>query len=166
MTQIRSRSISGPRELLAPSLDCGVLHQWAVLDYVLGNPDRTADHVFHVEMSDINAIEPAAGCLGVLPFGGSGTFVPAYMRCWAPEPWYDLSLEAKWSRWPSTSMMEPRLKSWLMDLSVQALREVCAATGLPSDPAVLRLEKLKADAQNDSFDLAIRNAWLVAAQLP
>lgn len=158
LDQLAARSTGLPRAALLPSLRLGELHRWAVLDYVCGNPDRVGSEVAASWDGSLALLAPARSAFGPT-FGGPGTFVPAYVRCWAPAPWSELSEEERWSRWPAVPDGQ-RLGGWLLGLTPDPVLAACAARGVSAGPAVGRLQRLQAACRLDGADVATRRAWL------
>lgn len=149
------------RLALAPLLSSGALHRWAVLDFVLGNGDRTAEAV---------RVDPDRGTAFLVSNGGAfaetfspptdqRSFLPAYMTVWGPERWTCLSPAEKRRAWPAAEALEEELGGWLAGLSEEPVKTVCAERGLDVMPVLGRLTGLNEQAKVAGFGEALARAW-------
>lgn len=146
--------------------DRGILHKWAVMDYVLGNPDRHGDNLM---------ISADGRLLGLIDhgsaFAGPGfdpaydknSFVPFYLRAWAGQKFNSLTTAQKLERMPSVNeAMRKELGEWLGQIHAANLEGLLTRFGIDPRPSVARLAKLKelCSAGSVPVDQAINRLWV------
>jgi hypothetical protein len=134
---------NAPRMALLAALSDGSLHRLAILDYVLGNPDRHAGTVLVDDRGGV-LLAKNEGSLGAFEVSPE-VFRPAYMTAWG--------------RWPEVGAAESALAAWLTGLRDEVLRSACAKRGIDFGPCLVRLERLRAEAARIGANEAIRQAW-------
>jgi hypothetical protein len=151
-----------PRRVLQPFLNSGVLHRWALIDAVLGNPDGHLQNVMVDDDGNVRLIDHGSA------FAGSGfdpahdqdSFVPGYLRAWAPAAFNALSPEEKFRYMPRVNeKVAQELKGWLMSISVPELTAVLMRYGIRPDPTVHRLEFFRQQAASRPLDEVLNRFW-------
>lgn len=152
------------RNAFAPYRERGLIHKWAVLDYVLGNTDRHADNLM---MSDDNKtvalIDHGSAFAGPSfdPAYDQNSFVPFYLRAWAGKRFNNLSVREKLERMPTVSrQLHGDLLSWLHGLHADHLEGVLVRFGINPRPSVERLIKVKHAADMQPLDEAVNRLWV------
>jgi hypothetical protein len=152
-----------PRNLLADYMKRGVLHRWAVLDFVLGNPDRHANNLM-VKDGDVKLIDHGSAMAGegFDPAHDRYSFTPYYLRAWAPGKFSQLGADEKLKYMPRLDRQaEENFKGWLDGLHATDLDRILYRYGVNPGPAKERLAKLKALATGKAADQAINEAWVI-----
>ncbi len=146
--------------LLNKYLRLGILHKWAVLDWVLGNPDRHGQNLMTGE-GKLKLIDHGSAFAGMHfdPGHDQNSFIPFYLRAWAPEKFNGLTSQEKMTYMPRLSDdAERAFKFWVQDLDEDVITNVCKVYGIHPDACIYRLSLIKmASAEKD---LAILKLWL------
>lgn len=174
------------RRVLQPYLSSGKLHQWAVMDYVLGNPDSHGQNVMSedprinlerrrhteephhvvVKDEDVKLIDHGSAFAGpgFDPAHDKASFVPYYLRAWASHDtnFNKLPAEEKLRHMPRVDRdTAARLKTWLDGLSADRLRVVCERYDINAKPTLDRLQRLRALAETRPIDEAVDRLWAI-----
>lgn len=155
------------RQAFALYRDRGIIHKWAVMDYILGNPDRHGDNLM---------ISADGRLLGLIDhgsaFAGPGfdpaydrnSFVPFYLRAWAPmdsDRFNSLTTEKKLARMPTVNaQLRDELRSWLNDIHADHLEALMHRFGIDPRPSLARLARLKVAASSAPVDEAVNRLWV------
>lgn len=153
-----------PRHALAHYRDQGLLHKWAVLDFVLGNPDRHGDNLM-IDEDDktLGLIDHGSAFAGdhFDPAFDKYSFVPFYLRAWNPDSFNRVSPSEKLKRMPTVSnQIKQELRAWLDGLHADALQGTLERYGIDPQSSVKRLAKLKVMASRMAVDDAINRLWV------
>ena len=151
------------RSRLNPYLHGGTLYKWALLDAVLGNVDRHANNIMVYE-GDIKLIDHGSAFAGDLfdPAHDKNSFIPYYLRVWAPDNFAQLPLQEKLRYMPQLNTeSEKALKSWF-DIFVQEhdLDRILANYGVQSIASRDRLKKIRQVAESIKLFEAIYKFWV------
>lgn len=149
---------------LAQYRDQGILHKWAVLDYILGNPDRHGQNLM-IDKDDkvVALIDHGSAFAGdeFDPAYDKNSFVPFYLRAWAPTRFHNLSLKDKLDAMPEASgETRDLLRTWLSDIHSDRLESILHRFGIDPRPSLVRLAKLKMMAVDSPVDRAINRLWV------
>jgi ADP-ribose pyrophosphatase YjhB (NUDIX family) len=172
------------RRILHPYLDNGKLHQWAVLDFVLGNPDSHGENVMsddpqtglerriHTQENfqtvpkeeDVKLIDHGSAFAGPAfdPAHDKASFVPYVLRAWAPHDvnFNQLPEEEKLRYMPRVDAgTAKRLKTWLQSQSAQGLQIVCERYGINPQTTLDRLARLRLLTETIPIDEAVNRLW-------
>ena len=144
------------REVLGPYLANGQLHRWAILDWVLGNTDSHGQNLLVNEGGSVALIDHGAAFAGERfdPAHDTKSFIPFYLRVWAPEADFKKLLpEQRIKHMPRLSRYEDDvLRRWLVeDFTPEMVERVARKYG--TDEKVLqavlaRLHELRSAAGN------------------
>lgn len=157
---VRKENPNAPTEIFEKYND-GTLHKWAVMDMVLGNPDRHEQNVM-VRHDKVKLIDHGSAFAGIefSPVDDTHSFVPIYLRYRDQKAFKDLSVEERLDIMPrivKNSQIE-ELKGWVMGLQPSDLD--LSAFNVDTSACVYRLETLKMLAQgNEPIDLIINRWW-------
>jgi hypothetical protein len=147
---------------LQPFLQSGVLHQWAVMDYVLGNPDRHSQNLMVNKVTkQIYLIDHGSALAGehFNPSADKNSYIPFYLRAWSSRQFATLTPNQRIHFMPRTGTSGLlTLTGWLMALDPQKLWDLLANMGVEDpDIYVNRLKGLQ--SAQDQKDEAINKAW-------
>lgn len=148
-------------KVLGPLINNGIVTQWAVLDYVLGNPDRHANNLLIDENGSLKLIDHGSAFAGegFSPGKDPNAFIPAYLRA-NVENFNKLSTKDKLNIMPRVSeSVNKELLVWVNGLDPQLLGNALQRYGIESTPEVMRLVKIKASANVIGVDRAINLIW-------
>jgi 8-oxo-dGTP pyrophosphatase MutT (NUDIX family) len=141
----------------------GILHRWAVLDYLLGNPDR---HAQNLMMSsgpnpDISLIDHGSAFAGINfdPARDHDSFVPFYLRAWTGKSFNGMDVREKLSYMPKVGpAVQQDLRRWLDGIHADDLAVIMHRYGINPQPTLDRLAKLK--GIDGPVDEAINRLWV------
>jgi hypothetical protein len=153
------------RTVLAPYLHDGQLHQWAVMDFVCGNPDRHGQNVMVDKDNEVKLIDHGSAFAGPAfdPANDKNSFVPYYLRAWAPQDKSFNQLppeeKAKWlPRVPEA--VEKRLHNWVAGLKPEILSALCSRYGIDAQYELSRLERVKQEILQKPTDVVTNSLWV------
>jgi hypothetical protein len=162
MDKLKAKDPQAGRAILGDYLKRGLLHRWAVLDFVLGNPDRHAGNLM-VRDGDVKLIDHGSAFAGTAfdPAHDENSFTPFYLRAWADGKFSTMAPEAKLKVMPRLDhQTEENLKGWIDGLHVEDLDRVLLRYGVDPEPAKARLAQLKAQVAGQPADEAINKLWV------
>lgn len=150
------------QRLLKGFLQDGILHKWAVIDYVLGNPDRHGQNIMVGPENQISLIDHGSAFAGpdFDPANDRYSFVPYYLRAWAPSGFNKLSGAEKMRYLPRVhDEVQAQLMDWLFRIDQAQLRLIMARYGINPQPSLDRLARLRAMAVAMPADEAVNRLW-------
>lgn len=153
MEEIRAKDPNKVLTLLEPYRNSGQLHQWAALDYLLGNPDRHAGNIL-VKDKRVFLIDHGSAFAGRSfdPANDENSFIPFYLRAWGYRGFLDATPEERLRRMPRISQhAEEVLKAWVDSIDPQRLAATLREFGLDPAPVIERLASLKAARVKHDF---------------
>lgn len=152
------------QRLLRQYLGQGTLHHWAVIDYVLGNPDRHGRNMM---------ANPSDGVVRLIDqgsaFAGKGfnpahdrySFVPFYLRVWGPPVFNKLTSQDKLRNMPRLSRDQVEaLHVWIVGLDADRTSKAITRYGVDPHPSLDRLIGLKGMIETFPADLAVNKIWV------
>lgn len=151
------------RRVLSTYLGNGDLFKWAVLDYVLGNPDRHSGNIMF-RQGEIRLIDhgSALANLGFHPAKDEYSFVPYYIRALCPGNFNELSPIERLRTAPRLYVLiNKQLDQWIQSLDKETLSKILMLHGVDPIPFLARLEALQESARIMSPDVAVLSAWLI-----
>lgn len=159
----REHGYSAPR-ILNHYLAEGSLHRWAVVDYILGNPDRHANNLMVGDGNEVVLIDHGSAFAGedFDPANDQNSFIPFYLRAWASDagPFNSLSADEKLDAMPRLNESRAKeLGSWIVDLDAEKIKRRLIEYGIDPAPTLARLAKVKTMCLSVSPDLAINSLW-------
>jgi 8-oxo-dGTP pyrophosphatase MutT (NUDIX family)/GNAT superfamily N-acetyltransferase len=148
-------------------LKTGVLHKWAVLDWLLGNPDRHGQNLMmdNEQTPGVYLIDHGSAFAGenFRPATDKSSFIPFYLRAWSQRKFNRLSPEEKIKRMPEAGHeVEHLLADWLGHIHADELAAMIARYGIDPGPVVQRLAILKTAVLDVPVDRAINKLWVGA----
>jgi hypothetical protein len=162
MDKLKAQDVQAARTILADYLKRGILHRWAVLDFVLGNPDRHAGNLM-VHDGDVKLIDHGSAFAGTQfdPAHDKYSFTPYYLRAWSDGKFSEMEPGAKFKAMPRVDhQTEESLRKWIEGLDAKDLDRVLLRYGVESAPAKTRLAQVKALIANKPADEAINRLWI------
>jgi hypothetical protein len=152
------------RQALSTYRDLGMLHKWAVIDFVLGNPDRHADNMMiSGDNRRIALIDHGSAFAGPEfdPAYDRNSFVPYYLRVWAGPKFNRLTVKEKLERMPTVNrQLRSELQGWLNRIDVHRLEALMNRFGIDPRPSLDRFDRVKAAAGSKPVDLAVMTLWV------
>jgi hypothetical protein len=152
------------REALAPYRDRGIVTKWAVLDYVLGNPDRHGENLMVApDNHQVALIDHGSAFAGPSfdPAHDQNSFVPFYLRAWSWPKFNLLSMADKLRTMPQLGdQARDELRTWLDGVHADRLEAMLLRYGIDPRPSVDRLAKMKLEAAQHPVDEAINRLWI------
>lgn len=139
----------------------GLLHRWAVLDWIAGNVDRHGANLMLGPGGEVKLIDHGSSFAGPSfnPGHDPNSFVPFYLRYRVP----------RWSRVPPEEKLglmahlrdpqDQELRRWVRAIDEDAVIGILHADGLNPDPVVARLRQLKELSESENFFLALDRLW-------
>jgi hypothetical protein len=124
----------------------GLLYKWAILDYVLGNPDRHGGNIMIDKFGNLRLIDAGSAFAGPSfnPGKDPRSWVPFYLRVFSGRKWKELTPESKMDVLPRLSHgVEDALAHWVYLISVHKLTELLNKFGINPTPTIDRLMELK-----------------------
>lgn len=161
----RQKDFHYARKSFDPMMKDGVLHQWAVIDYVCGNPDRHGQNIMADDDGTLQLIDHGSAFAGpdFAPATDKKSFVPFYLRAWAPGNFSKLPVKDKLQFMPRLSEpAEQRLRKWIDSLSASSFADVLYRYGIDPAASVDRLARLKNMTTEMPADLAVNKLWITS----
>lgn len=180
----RQKEPSLPRKVLHKYLTDGTLHKWAAIDAVLGNPDRhlgncmvstkpargklTTDSSYAApddhqdEVREVRLIDhgSAFAGFGFDPAHDKNSFVPGYLRAWAPTRFNSLEPGEKFGYLPRVNdTIAHEVGVWFVELSEAHLARTLHQYGIDPAPSLSRLATLKKELESSPIDVVLNRFW-------
>lgn len=153
------------RRILHDYLHDGKLHQWAVADYILGQPDRHGQNIMVAKDGTVKLIDEGSAFAGneFDPGLDKNSFVPYYLRAWHVDSSFNkLSVDEKMRYMPRVSHSVSRsLREWVETISPEKLGELCQRYEINPQPTLDRLARVKSAVASNEVDVAINHLWVV-----
>lgn len=140
--------------LLLPYLRNGRLHQWAAMDYILGNPDRHGGNILIGPNDEIALIDHGSAFAGASfqPATDPNSFIPFYLRAFSYNGFTSANPAERLRRLPVVDRQtEEVLKAWVDSISDIALSNVCGDYNIDPSETLERLYRLKAAPNKCQF---------------
>lgn len=162
----RTQNPGLPRQALRKYLEDGTLHKWAVLDWVLGNPDRHGNNIMvgPAPAHDCALIDHGSAFAGpdFDPARDTNSFIPYYLRVWGPgQAWSRMSPAERAMALPTgPAVVEATLRYWIDNLDSPMLASILHRHGINPEPSVDRLRIIKHAVKQQVASAAINRLWL------
>lgn len=162
LEKLKEKDGSEPTRDLDPYRQRGVIHRWAVLDFVLGNPDRHAANIMANPDGDVKLIDHGSAFAGRSfdPAYDRNSFVPFYLRYGAPAAvnFNSLTMADK-LRYMQRASAEAvhGLREWIAGLHVEQLEALLPRYGIDPRACVQRLERVR--QLTGDIDEGINRLW-------
>lgn len=163
MDHFKKEDSSLVRKTLQPYLSDGTLHKWAALDLILGNADSHSNNVMMNEEGRVRLIDHGSAFAGpdFDPANDSKSFIPGYLRAWAPDNFKELSYKERNRYMPRVAEgVAKKLSSWLNGIHAETIAAIVYRYGIDPQPSLDRLAKLKGLVLKMPVDRALNQLWL------
>lgn len=142
----------------------GTLHKLAVLDFILGNPDRHAQNVMVSRRGEMVLIDHGSAFAGTnfAPGSDKKSFVPFYLR-YNTKNFSTLPSDAdRLNRMPRIPYMaQHELAEWIRKLDLDKMVEILQRFGINPAPEVARFHEIRKMANNEAdLDRSINMLWV------
>jgi hypothetical protein len=141
----------------------GILHKIAVLDYVLGNPDRHAQNIMISRQGSMVMIDHGSAFAGksFSPGSDDKSFIPFYLR-YGVTGFSQMDNEERIRHMPRVSKsVQIGIQQWIMELDMEKLTEMLTRFGINPDACARRLSIVKGLlSQGNEIDEQINLLWL------
>ena len=161
MNDLKAKDPNLPKRLFALYND-GVLHKFAAMDYILGNPDRHLGNVM-ASGDSVKLIDHGSSFAGLdfNPAKDGMSFVPCYLRA-GTQNFNGLSVDQKLRVMPRLNAEnEKKVRKWLLDLDPGIMGQIIMQYGIDPAPEQKRLESLQQATSYQTVDLAILSSWVL-----
>jgi GNAT superfamily N-acetyltransferase len=144
----------------------GTLHQWALLDFILGNPDMHARNLMVSPDGECKLIDHGSAFAGsgFDPAHDKNSFVPYYLRARVPSgAWNDLSARDRERRMPTLSEnSEKRVRAWFQALDAGRMASILQEYGINPQPCLERYEHIRKQTSLTEvpMDQVINGLWV------
>lgn len=164
LEDIQKKSPSKLVEVLEKYRHKGQLHRWAIMDAILGNPDRHLGNLMCRGDGDLKLIDHGSAFAGASfdPAHDRNSFVPCYLRYGAPRDVNFNSLNQKEkTRYMATvsTDVDQGVEEWLRGVTAAQLETVLPRFGVNPRACVDRLARIRNMASNSSAATAIVKFW-------
>jgi hypothetical protein len=166
LEKLKFEDVGLPHKALEKYRHTGELHKWAVMDYILGNPDRHGQNLMVGPEKDnfpVALIDHGSAFAGPSfdPARDKNSFIPYYLRAWKGDAWHDLLPEQRLRAMPSLNKdSDEQLRTWLEGVHGGDLEQVLARYGIDPQPSLDRLVKIRKLLTAPSVSQAINQLWL------
>jgi hypothetical protein len=155
-----------PQRALTPYLRDGRLFRWSVLDFITGNPDRHGNNLMVSAEEDgnkIGLIDHGSAFAGHSfdPGNDKNSFVPYYLRAWAPASFHGMGHEDQIKVMPKLSgEADVSFAQWVETLDPAELAKVCHKYGIDPEPVIARLAEIQSNPMAESTSEHVNRCWL------
>lgn len=143
--------------------------KWSVLDYIGGNPDRHGNNLMvgpADEGNKIGLIDHGSAFAGYEfdPGNDKNSFVPYYLRVWAPPNFHGMTHENQLKSMPQLCKeSDDKLKEWAMGLNPKAIETLLLQYGIDPGPTLSRLSEIQTPSDSN-FSSHLNKLWLEPPQ--
>jgi len=161
MDQLLQKDPGFARKTLDRYRTDGRLFRWSVLDYMLGNPDSHGNNMLTKD-GQVKLIDHGSAFAGdnFNPANDQSSFVPFYLRAWAPEEkWPELRGDQKLAFMPvANSTVDAGLRQFVHTIDRGELQELLQDWHIDPTAVLKRLDHLRAIQGN--LSLGINKLWV------
>jgi hypothetical protein len=155
----RRKKKEAPATILKDYYHNGSLYKWAVMDYILGNPDRHAANIMVNDDYKIKLIDHGSAFAGnqFNPADDPKSFIPFYLRAFTNKSFSSLSSEEKYDAMPQpTDKLSESVGEWIQQLDKPNIKETLREYQLKTEFVINRLDWLLSLPSEDRLD------WLLS----
>jgi len=141
----------------------GIIHKWAFLDYVLGNPDRNAGNMMFCG-PEVRLIDHGSAICGASfkPPIDKYSFVPYYLRVFNTN-FKSQDPDARFKNLPRVNKeVQEELEDFISRLDESVLSKLLILYDIDPEPSLGRLRYLKNAVKTQPADLAINAVWVLS----
>lgn len=165
LARAREQDPQVPRRVLRPHLDDGSIYKWAVMDYVLGNPDRHGNNLMIGPEGKVALIDHGSAFAGPSfdPGRDLKSFVPYYLRIWGPDKgWSKMSDAERMAVLPVLNdQTDAEVKEWIKKLDVGSIADTMYRYGIDPTSSLHRLQAVLAETDQDyKISEALNRLWV------
>lgn len=167
----RDQDPNKPRQILKSYLERGVVHRWALLDYVAGQTDRHANNILVGPQEDgwpVALIDAGSAFAGpdFAPGRDQNSFVPYYLRVFGPDKsWNSLDTEERAEVLPRLPLARDMdFRNWVLSIDPKDVEKTLLRYGINPGASVTRLEAVQEALQTDVQVLAsevVNSFWVL-----
>jgi hypothetical protein len=124
----------------------GLLHMWAVLEWILGSVDSHGNNVLMSEDGSVALIDHGSTFAGKSfnPAMDPNSFTPFYLRYRVPKGFKKLDPDQKLSKLPILDYrLDNYIKNWLFSIDPFKIERIIKEFGINPEPSIERLEDLR-----------------------
>lgn len=165
LARAREQDPQAPRRVLRQHLDDGSIFKWAIMDYVLGNPDRHGNNLMIGPEGKVALIDHGSAFAGPSfnPGRDSKSFVPYYLRIWGPDKgWSKMSDSERLAVLPVLNdQADAEIKDWVKKLDVGSIADTMYRYGIDPTSSLHRLQAVLAETDRDyKISEAVNRLWV------
>lgn len=189
LEKMREKDPGAAQRILAPYLRDGRLHQWAAMDFILGNPDSHGENVMAEDLAtekpnerrlqsksaqhatdqrstpaEVALIDHGSAFAGPEfdPAHDQASFVPYVLRAWAPrETFNQLSVADKLQVMPRVDgSTAEELRAWVSGLDSTSAARLAEGYGINPKPFLDRLAQMQGACATAPADEAVNRLWV------
>jgi hypothetical protein len=154
-----------PNRFLEKYRRSGILHKWAVLDFILGNPDRHGQNMMADKNGSVFLIDHGSAFAGESfdPAHDKSSFIPFYLRAWTKMKDFDkMGFAEKLRSMPRVSGETiANLRAWLISIKDHQLAAILKRNSIDPKPMLSRLSTIKGMVDDgEPVDLVINKLWI------
>jgi GNAT superfamily N-acetyltransferase len=145
----------------------GTLYKWAVLDMVLGSPDRHGNNLMVGTEEDgfpVKLIDHGSTFAGDAfdPSHDASSFIPFYLRATAGKRWKTMTNQERLAVMPTANLAEDDdLQQWVESLDPKVLVDVLSKYGIRAEPSLKRLGWLKSQVGRvENLSREVNKFWV------
>jgi hypothetical protein len=149
---LKKENINIASQILTPYLKDGALHQWSLMDYLLGNPDRHSQNIM-VDITaprtgeEVKLIDHGSSMAGHSfdPVNDPDSFIPYYLRAWTSRKFTEMTPKDRYQAMPSIDPQTSRnFDIWVENLPEDRIAAILQEYRVNPEPALSRLAQIKA----------------------
>lgn len=124
----------------------GMLHMWAILEWILGSVDSHSNNLLMSEDGSIALIDHGSTFAGKSfdPANDPNSFVPYYLRYRVNQGFKKLSPDEKLAKLPVLDYrLDTYIKEWLSQIDPYKIEKIIKEFGINPEPSIQRLNNLR-----------------------
>lgn len=158
-------------KLFSPYLQNGLIHKWAFLDWVMGNPDRHSNNIMidkeELDNSSLDTpqslklIDHGSSCAGDSfdPAHDPKSFVPYYLRVWTNQSWGKMDAKQRFESLPKLSDAQNRdFSQWVNQIDELDFKKLLSDYGISPNSIINRFDEIKV-IPDESKSVYLMELW-------
>jgi hypothetical protein len=146
---------------LQPYLAAGMLHKWAIIDYILGNPDRHSQNLMiDDDHRTLRLIDHGSAMAGRSfdPAHDENSFIPFYLRAFTSMKFADMKDADRLRKMPLAGIEGSKaVNRWFAGIDENRVASVLSGYGIDPEPAVARIGEIRMFPGNK--DAVVDKLW-------